>query len=115
MKSFVLLHGRATCPSLPGETPLGPACHTDRWSPFRQFPDVRRRVTPCQLRRQARLAALLSGLVATLLVRAPGRVNLIGEHTDYNDGFVLPAAISLDIRLTVAPNDAGRVDITLAQ
>jgi galactokinase len=30
-----------------------------------------------------------------LLVQAPGRVNLIGEHTDYNDGFVLPCAIEL--------------------
>jgi galactokinase len=52
--------------------------------------------------------------VATFTVRAPGRVNLIGEHTDYNDGFVLPVAISLDIRLTVEPNHAARVDIALA-
>lgn len=34
------------------------------------------------------------GQKASLVVQAPGRVNLIGEHTDYNDGFVLPAAIN---------------------
>jgi galactokinase len=37
-----------------------------------------------------------------LIIRAPGRVNLIGEHTDYNDGFVLPAAINKAIYLGVS-------------
>ena len=37
------------------------------------------------------------GTEPTLITRAPGRVNLIGEHTDYNDGFVLPVALPFDI------------------
>ena len=38
---------------------------------------------------------------AALLVRSPGRVNLIGEHTDYNNGFVLPAAVDKAIYLAM--------------
>ncbi len=43
------------------------------------------------------------------LVAAPGRVNLIGEHTDYNEGFVLPAAIDQHVVMAVGPRDDRRV------
>ncbi len=42
-----------------------------------------------------------------LTVRSPGRINLIGEHTDYNDGFVFPAAIDKAIWFTASKNDKG--------
>ena len=44
-------------------------------------------------------------------VWAPGRVNLIGEHTDYNDGFVLPAAIPQSTVVEVAPRGDGTVRV----
>ncbi|MCA9917103.1 MAG: galactokinase [Anaerolineales bacterium] len=46
-----------------------------------------------------------------LLVQAPGRVNLIGEHTDYNDGFVLPMAIDRGIWLALRPREDDQVSI----
>ena len=40
-----------------------------------------------------------------LVVRSPGRVNIIGEHTDYNEGFVLPASIDKAIYVAIAKRD----------
>jgi galactokinase len=47
--------------------------------------------------------------------RAPGRVNLIGEHTDYNDGFALPFAIQSGVSATVTRRHDGMVHLSSAQ
>ncbi|ARN82354.1 galactokinase [Methylocystis bryophila] len=60
----------------------------------------------CAIDLQSRFVERFGG--APRLFRAPGRVNLIGEHTDYNDGFVLPAAIDLATYAAVAPCDDRR-------
>ena len=63
----------------------------------------------------ARAAALLSKLAAgpsAGLVRAPGRVNLIGEYTDFNLGFVLPVAIDREIWIAFEPWDRPEVELT---
>ena len=44
-----------------------------------------------------------------LIVRAPGRINLIGEHTDYNDGFVLPAAINKSIYVAISKREDAEI------
>ena len=41
--------------------------------------------------------------VSPRIFSAPGRVNLIGEHTDYNDGFVMPCAIGMSTRVAISP------------
>ena len=51
------------------------------------------------------------GALPELVARAPGRVNLIGEHTDYNDGFVLPCAISRQTMVAARWRNDGQVRI----
>lgn len=54
------------------------------------------------------------GYPATHTIQAPGRVNLIGEHTDYNDGFVLPCAIDYQTVISCAPRDDRKVRVMAA-
>ena len=62
---------------------------------------------------QRLLAAFVNSFdgAPTLWVQAPGRVNLIGEHTDYNDGFVLPCAIDAGTLLALRPRNDGVVRV----
>ena len=50
-----------------------------------------------------------AGDAGVRVIRAPGRVNLIGEHTDYNDGFVCPMAIEPEVRIICRARDDGVV------
>jgi len=54
------------------------------------------------------------GTPPTHFFRAPGRVNLIGEHTDYNDGFVLPCAINYETVIAAAPRQDKQVKLVAA-
>lgn len=51
------------------------------------------------------------GLAPQHLSRAPARVNLIGEHTDYNEGFALPCAIDRDTVVAAAPRDDDVIEV----
>lgn len=50
-----------------------------------------------------------------LVVASPGRINLIGEHTDYNDGYVLPAAIDKSIKVAVAHSNDEAISLYSTQ
>jgi galactokinase len=54
-------------------------------------------------------ADVFEGRQPTVIGRAPGRVNLIGEHTDYNDGYVLPIAMERAIYVAARPRNDGRL------
>jgi galactokinase len=54
------------------------------------------------------------GAAPTLFVQAPGRVNLIGEHTDYNDGLVLPCAIDYRTAIAAKPRSDRKVRVVAA-
>ena len=71
------------------------------------------RVTSLQQRLTSAFAATF-GRAPDVIARAPGRVNLIGEHTDYNDGFVLPCAVDFQT-LVAAAIRTGRADPWAAQ
>jgi galactokinase len=54
------------------------------------------------------------GVQPELLAHAPGRVNLMGEHTDYNEGFVLPCAIDYQTLVAAGPRDDAVVRVVAA-
>ena len=51
----------------------------------------------------------LFNTTASFVVQSPGRINLIGEHTDYNNGFVLPAAIDKSVQVAIAKRKDGAI------
>ncbi|MHB8813986.1 MAG: galactokinase [Steroidobacteraceae bacterium] len=64
--------------------------------------------SPDIARARARFVEVFGG-PPSILASAPGRVNLIGEHTDYNGGYVLPMTIGYRAAIAARPNDRGHI------
>ncbi|WP_276501728.1 galactokinase family protein [Terrimonas pollutisoli] len=60
---------------------------------------------------QKQFAKIFGNGPASLIVRSPGRVNIIGEHTDYNEGFVLPAAIDKAAYIAISLRDDNEIHL----
>ncbi len=112
-----LLAGAAGGGSAPGAVggtpahPAPPAAPADAWGGFLQanYPsEAREGTTGRYLRLVQRFRELFPGCPVSL-ARAPGRINLIGEHTDYNGLPVFPFAIHRDLAAAFGPRQDGRV------
>ncbi len=57
------------------------------------------------------IAKMYPEATSPLIIRSPGRINIIGEHTDYNEGFVLPAAIDKAIYVAVSKRDDDNIHL----
>ncbi len=51
------------------------------------------------------------GHMPSVITRSPGRLNLIGEHTDYNEGFVLPIALPFDTAIAASPENSSTIRV----
>src|SRR4051794_36639078 len=72
-------------------------------TPLKQAPGMYRPTVVEKVATARREFADRFGSEPTCVVSAPGRVNLIGEHTDYNDGFVLPMATEAGLLVAARP------------